>query len=579
MSLWSLIQSSQNQLFSYSITTVSLITILLSSSSVSSTYQIHQFYQDCFCCLSGRHLLEDDNNNIGWHHCVSLIIFIIDIIPLLILICLIYPVSLTTLHCKPLTVISWVSNLAKSLTDIQTDSSTSALSVSQDLLYLSDCCVLAVYQLKQFKSINHVYVSLISNDVVSLVHRIVILYFTSSGYQPVESFKACQTHVNISQPDLRYSTSWSLTRSSFIKAIHWFKDDSTPLLNHPAFLTWTSFQSFSINPKQSDSFKTGWRLCWFIASILNEFNLFMMSSSVKTDPPHKSTSLKTCSWTSISVESISHSSLLSYNMINNKNDSQHSNHKISVNSVFSEIQMQMLWDMIVQTKKDSCAEDHVKAVNSASQHPDAANLFCCSEQSVWYSDKQNIHQQCWYNSDSDNPDPNNPDKSVSDISDVSWRHCNNDNTQFCSEKVGFFNLHLDVKNYGIDNIIDINNKIYFQDVHLFIDSFKNIVHIKIEKVVHCNLNKCLWDIAQDWYISQLSVIERKYIWKEQSMKHWEEMLFWWFKCTQLNAMKMLEMKQYIIQNVQNNQELSDFILNIICHAKNVNMINTSAQLM
>ena len=53
-------------------------------------------------------------------------------------------------------------------------------------------------------------------------------------------------------------------------------------------------------------------------------------------------------------------------MINNKNDSQHNNHEISVNSVFLKIQMQMLQDMIVQTKKDDYAEDCVKAVNSAS---------------------------------------------------------------------------------------------------------------------------------------------------------------------------------------------------------------------
>ena len=41
---------------------------------------------------------------------------------------------------------------------------------------------------------------------------------------------------------------------------------------------------------------------------------------------------------------------------------------------------------------------------------------------------------------------------------------------------------------------------------------------------------------------------------------------------------MLKMKQYIIQNIQNNQEFSNFVLNIICHAKNTDMINTSVQL-
>ena len=91
-----------------------------------------------------------------------------------------------------------------------------------------------------------------------------------------------------------------------------------------------------------------------------------MSSLIKTDSSHKSMSLKIYSQTSIFVESIFHSSSLSYNIINNKNNSQHSNCEISVDSVFLKIQIQMLWNIITQTKKDSYAEDCVKAVNSTS---------------------------------------------------------------------------------------------------------------------------------------------------------------------------------------------------------------------
>ena len=56
-------------------------------------------------------------------------------------------------------------------------------SLSQDLFYLSDHCVLAVYQLKQFKLTNHVYALLISNNIVNLVHNIITLYFISTDYQ------------------------------------------------------------------------------------------------------------------------------------------------------------------------------------------------------------------------------------------------------------------------------------------------------------------------------------------------------------------------------------------------------------
>ena len=76
---------------------------------------------------------------------------------------------------------SWIINLTKSSTNSLVNSNTIAL--SQDLFYLLDCCVLAVYQFKQFESMNHIYVSLILNDVVDLVHSIITLYFISTDYQ------------------------------------------------------------------------------------------------------------------------------------------------------------------------------------------------------------------------------------------------------------------------------------------------------------------------------------------------------------------------------------------------------------
>ena len=144
--------------------------------------------------------------------------------------------------------------------------------------------------------------------------------------------------------------------------------------------------------------------------------------------------------------------------------------------------------------------------------------------------------------------------------------------------MNFFNLHLNNKNYSADDIINIDEKIYFQNVHLFIVSFKNVAHIKTDEVIHHNLNKYLWNIVQDWYIDQLFFIEREYICEKLNVKCWKKMLFHHFKCTQFNPIKMLKIEQYIIQDVQNNWKSSDFVLNIIHHTKNADMINISVQL-
>ena len=176
---------------------------------------------------------------------VSLILFIIDIILLFVLIYFIFLFF---------TIILWVINLMKSSTDSLIDSNT--IVFSQDLFCLSDCCILAVYQLKQFELMNHVYISLISNNIVDLVHSIITLYFISVEYQSADTSDFQQICGNFSQfINLDYFISWSLTKSSLTKTICCFKKDLTSLYEYFIFLTWVSFQSFPTDleqPNQSD---------------------------------------------------------------------------------------------------------------------------------------------------------------------------------------------------------------------------------------------------------------------------------------------------------------------------------------
>ena len=262
---------------------------------------------------------------------------------------------------------------------------------------------------------------------------------------------------------------------------------------------------------------------------------------------------------------------------NNNNNSHHNSNQDTslINSVFFNTQMQMLCSMIVQIKKKDCVKNCVKTVNFTSQHLKTADLSHHFEQS--YSDQQNLSWCHQYKSDSNNPDDFN--ESVLNLLNAFCKCCQTDeNTCFCSEEMSFFNPHLDAKDYESNDIINVDEKIYFCDVHLFIDSFENIVHIKTDEVICHNLNKCLCDITQNWYIDQLLVIEHEYIWEDHRIEWWEEMLFQQFKWTQSNAMKTLEVKHYTIQNIQNNHESSEFVLNVIWHAKNAEMINVSAQL-
>lgn len=152
-----------------------------------------------------------------------------------------------------------------------------------------------------------------------------------------------------------YPTCWSLTKSSLTRAIHRFRHEATPLLGHPVFLTWASFETnVDDEPDPLDEpepFRAGRRLRRSIAPISNESDLSTASSPLETDQPHEPTPPETRPRTSTSAdESIPRGPSLPRNTADNEdNGSRHSNTP-AVDPVFSEAQMQMLRGMMAQAR-------------------------------------------------------------------------------------------------------------------------------------------------------------------------------------------------------------------------------------
>ena len=154
-------------------------------------------------------------------------------------------------------------------------------------------------------------------------------------------------------------------------------------------------------------------------------------------------------------------------MIKNNNNDNHynSNQNTSLtNSVFFNIQMQMLCSIIIQIKNKDCAEDCVKMINSVSQHFKTANLFHHFEQS--YSDQWDLSWCHWYKLDSNNSDNSDDfNKSVLNLLDIFHKCCwTDEDICFHSEEVSFFNFHLNTKDYRFGDIINVKEKIYFHDI-------------------------------------------------------------------------------------------------------------------
>ena len=98
---------------------------------------------------------------------------------------------------------------------------------------------------------------------------------------------------------------------------------------------------------------------------------------------------------------------------------------------------------------------------------------------------------------------------------------------------------------------------------MFVDAFKDLEQCKSSGLVRRNLNKCLCSVAQEWYIGQLTEIEREYIKDGHGVDRWERMLLRRFKKTQSFALKAFEAESYSLADVRSRRHTSSYVTTVI----------------
>ncbi len=108
---------------------------------------------------------------------------------------------------------------------------------------------------------------------------------------------------------------------------------------------------------------------------------------------------------------------------------------------------------------------------------------------------------------------------------------NNHHNHWNSTEVRFFDSMYNDKFMHIDDSLKHSDKkTYFQDVHLFIECIKNILHIKDVNLVRTNLWIYLQDTAMKWYIKKLIDDEKRLIKYEDDVNEWIHILIKRFCC-------------------------------------------------
>ena len=159
------------------------------------------------------------------------------------------------------------------------------------------------------------------------------------------------------------------------------------------------------------------------------------------------------------------------------------------------------------------------------------------------------------------------------------RSLHKDDTRFNPEELGFFDPQLETNEKLMEgDIVNVGSKTYYRNVHMFVDAFKDLEQCKSSGLVRRNLNKCLRGVAQEWYIGQLTDMEREYIKEGHGVDRWKRMLLRRFKKTQSSALKALEAESYSLSDIRSGRHTSSYVTTVIRAARDAGLEEVSAQL-
>jgi len=79
---------------------------------------------------------------------------------------------------------------------------------------------------------------------------------------------------------------------------------------------------------------------------------------------------------------------------------------------------------------------------------------------------------------------------------------------FKAEELGFFDPELPIE-YGLGDVVKTSKNTIYRNVYLFVQRITDIASIKGDKVISYNLLLYLRGAALEWYLGQLTVLEKE----------------------------------------------------------------------
>ena len=134
-----------------------------------------------------------------------------------------------------------------------------------------------------------------------------------------------------------------------------------------------------------------------------------------------------------------------------------------------------------------------------------------------------------------------------------------------SKNIDFFDFRRENdKNRNV--IVNVDRHIYYKNVFVFIDRFKNLKKNSFDHRVRELIVGCLRDDALIWHSLKLNEIEKN-MFRDASMNQWCRDLIRRFKKRDSQTLKNLQTEKYTMQDVRNDRTFRVYVQNIMRHSK------------
>ena len=148
---------------------------------------------------------------------------------------------------------------------------------------------------------------------------------------------------------------------------------------------------------------------------------------------------------------------------------------------------------------------------------------------------------------------------------------------FRPEDIGYFDPHLDDA-YGKGDFVQLGKDVYYCDVHLFLGQAKAAAMVKGTHLIRISLHICLRGSAQQWYVAELSDLQRDGLHGGLGIENWVDTLMARFKQSEQAALDALLALRFTLDDLRNDRiSLTAYVQAMVRNGRNAGL-PTSNQL-